>query len=180
MKPRPQVNARSERVAVDSVFTDGSARLLRAKRKADRPTEDMGYEAWSEEEDALVSTDVLENLLSNEFMGRRCREGDVYWIPNGDEFFAHIDRLAKWLGDKGDSTQLPNMMQELQIAPVKLLRSIDESKDFSRRAMKTEVAKLVAVQGISDETTRKSIFEDIERVVQQNVAATTKPSDTPE
>ena len=49
-KPREK----SERVVVDEIFEDGLARLLRAKRVAKHPDNDLGIHTWDEEREDFI------------------------------------------------------------------------------------------------------------------------------
>jgi hypothetical protein len=75
---------RSERVVVDELFEDGSARLLRAKRLFGCAPDDLSIDTWGEERE-----DFLASWLVEAFVGltgtRRLAEGEVILLVDGEE-----------------------------------------------------------------------------------------------
>lgn len=75
---------KAERVVVDEFFENGTARLLRAKRIRSAAKDDLGIDAWGEEE-----AEVIEAWKVAAFAGlpsgRLLLEGDVFLIKDGSK-----------------------------------------------------------------------------------------------
>lgn len=81
------VGPNSERIVVDEIFENGSARVLRAKRIRSSAKDDLSIETWGEEE-----ADILKAWRVAAFVGlpsgRQLLEGDVFLVKDGSKLHA--------------------------------------------------------------------------------------------
>jgi hypothetical protein len=119
---------KSERVVVDEIFEDGLARLLRAKRAAKHPDNDLGIHTWDEERE-----DFIEAWKVEAFVGfptqRNLAEGDVFFIVDGSK----LNRAYK---------PKPRTVAR----SIHLLQPPDESTEIARTEIKKQFYKLSAAQ----------------------------------
>ncbi len=79
-----------ERVVVDETFDNGTARLLRAWRDpAYLNDSGLGIETWGEEKEEIWEIEDVE-LFVGFPLGRRLREGDVFFIRDGSLFTTEL------------------------------------------------------------------------------------------
>jgi hypothetical protein len=175
---RPRPNPKSERVVIDEVFSDGTARVLRASRKKDRNDPGLDIEAWENEKEKEVKILHLEFLLAHEREGRHLKEGDVFFLVDGEEFFEkrlkHVQELLKKY-DKLDLEQVQReektILQEFPdiakiLKPEHLIETTEASRVLVRREIKKEYQKLTVTQGIKDKKIRDQLYEAVEKAVE--------------
>lgn len=175
---RPRPNPKSERVVIDEVFSDGTARVLRASRKKDRNDHGLDIEAWENEKEKEVKILHLEFLLAHELEGRHLKEGDVFFLVDGEDFFEkrlkHVREILKNY-DKFDLEQVqrekktilqefPDIAKTLQ--PEHLIETTEASRELVRREIKKEYQKLTVTQGIKDKKIRDQLYEAVEKAVE--------------
>jgi hypothetical protein len=175
---RPRPNPKSERVVIDEVFSDGTARVLRASRKKDRNDHGLDIEAWENEKEKEVKVLHLEFLLAHELEGRHLKEGDVFFLVDGEDFFEkrlkHVREILKNY-DKFDLEQVqrekktilqefPDIAKTLQ--PEHLIETTEASRELVRREIKKEYQKLTVTQGIKDKKIRDQLYEAVEKAVE--------------
>lgn len=175
---RPRPNPKSERVVIDEVFSDGTARVLRASRKKDRNDHGLDIEAWENEKEKEVKILHLEFLLAHELEGRHLKEGDVFFLVDGEDFFEkrlkHVREILKNY-DKFDLEQVqrekktilqefPDIAKTLQ--PEHLIETTEASRELVRREIKKEYQKLTITQGIKDKKIRDQLYEAVEKAVE--------------
>lgn len=137
---------RSERIVVDEIFENGSARLLRAKRVRSAAKDDLGIEAWGEEQ-----VDILEAWKVAAFAGlpsgRLLFEGDVFLIKDGSKL----------------NTEYKPIPREVARA-----RHLIVSSDKSRRLARQEIQKqtsLLTAAGLAGGDTKE--LEKLEKSVSE-------------
>ena len=175
---RPRPNPKSERVVIDEVFSDGTARVLRASRKKDRNDHGLDIEAWENEKEKEVKILHLEFLLAHELEGRHLKEGDVFFLVDGEDFFEkrlkHVREILKNY-DKFDLEQVqrekktilqefPDIAKTLQ--PEHLIETTEASRELVRIEIKKEYQKLTVTQGIKDKKIRDQLYEAVEKAVE--------------
>jgi len=180
-KDRPKVTFNSERVVVDSIFADGTLRLLRSTRKKSSDDDRIEITGWGKEFEHEVSTHALEAILFHELDGRKIMEGDVFFIADGPHFFDRkIKELEDQLIDKRIVKVTRDLIKELEIEREKLILPIEESKWTARQEIKTQFAMLIATQGIQDPELRKQIAAQAESAIKSRIEiekATSKSSE---
>lgn len=175
---RPRPNPKSERVVIDEVFSDGTARVLRASRKKDRNDTGLDVEAWENEKEQEVKVLHLEFLLEHELEGRHLKEGDVFFVVDGEDFFEkRLKRIREILKnyDKFDLEQVQRekktILQEFSdiaktLKPEHLIETTEASRELARREIKKEYHKLTVTQGIRDKKIRDQLYEAVEKAVE--------------
>ena len=175
---RPKPNPKSERVVIDEVFSDGTARVLRAFRKKDRNDNGLDIDAWENEKEKEVKILHLEFLLAHELEGRHLKEGDVFFLVDGEDFFEkrlkHVREILKNY-DKFDLEQVQRekktILQEFPdiariLKPEHLIETTEASRELVRREIKKEYQKLTVTQGIKDKKIRDQLYEAVEKAVE--------------
>lgn len=77
-------SSRSERVVVDEIFDDGTARILRAQRRSDADRDDFSINAWKEEAEDFIRVWRMEAFAG--FTSKQAlKEGDVFFVVNGSD-----------------------------------------------------------------------------------------------
>jgi len=126
--------SRSERVVVDELYDDGSVCLLRARRREDCADDyDLSINTWQDEREdfrKVVEVEAFMGLMPEQGL----REGDVFFIADGDEF----DKFEYHEGDRNDVAKLK------QARGSRLLQDPAESGQFARKEIKREFFKLAA------------------------------------
>ena len=174
---RPSPNPKSERVVIYEVFSDGTARVLRASRKKDRNDHGLDIEAWENEKEHEGRVLHLEFLLAHELEGRHLKEGDVFFLVDGEDFFEkrlkHVREILKNY-DKFDLEQVQRekktILQELSdiaktLKPEYLIEATEASRKLARREIKKEYQKLTVTQGIKDKKIRNQLYEAVEKAI---------------
>ena len=77
----------SERVVVDELFDDGSARLLRSRRLAGADAKDLGMTSWRKEAEYVMPAWRVEAFVGFP-SSRRLKEGDVFFLRDGRQLRA--------------------------------------------------------------------------------------------
>ena len=175
---RPIPNPKSERVVIDEVFSDGTVRVLRASRKKDRNDHGLDIEAWENEKEKEVKILHLEFLLAHELEGRHLKEGDVFFLVDGEDFFEkrlkHVREILKNY-DKFDLEQVQRekktILQEFPdiakiLKPEHLIETTEASRELVRKEIKKEYQKLTVTQGIKDKKIRDQLYEAVEKAVE--------------
>jgi hypothetical protein len=175
---RPRPNPKSERMVIDEVFSDGTARVLRASRKKDRNDHGLDIEAWENEKEQDVKVLHLEFLLAHELEGRHLKEGDVFFLVDGEDFFEkrlkHVREILKNY-DKFDLEQVlrekKTLLQEFSdiaktLKPEHLIETAAASRELARREIKKEYHKLTVTQGIKNKKIRDQLYEEVEKAVE--------------
>lgn len=175
---RPRPNPKSERVVIDEIFSDGTARVLRASRKKDRNDHGLDIEAWENEKEKEVKVLHLEFLLAHELEGRHLKEGDVFFLVDGEDFFEkrlkHVREILKNY-DKFDLEQVQRVkktiLQEFPdiakiLKPEHLIETTEASRELVRREIKKEYQKLTVTQGIKDKKIRDQLYEAVEKALE--------------
>ncbi len=162
---RPIASEVSERVVVDSVFPDGTLRLLRARRKESDEDIGLARDAWQHEEECEVPREALEALLADELSGRRIREGDVLFVSGGPEFFEKkLRRISEVLASESGMEGEPGPLRRPDIEPERLILPLDESRRIARQEIRTQFARLVVTQNVRDDALRDRLFSKVEDV----------------
>jgi len=174
---RPRPNPKSERMVIDEVFSDGTARVLRASRKKDRDDHGLDIEAWENEKEQEAKVLHLEFLLEHELEGRHLKEGDVFFLADGEDFFEkrlkHIRKILKNY-DKFDLEQVRREKKTLlrefsdiakKLKPEHLIETAAASRELARREIKKEYHKLTVTQGIKDKKIRDQLYAAVEKAV---------------
>lgn len=178
---RPKVSFNSERVVVDSIFADGTLRLLRSPRRKSSDDDRLEITGWGKEIEHEVSTHALEAILFDELDGRKIMEGDVFFIADGPDFFERkIKELENQLIGERIVKVTRDLIKELEIESERLILPIEESKWMARQEIKTQFAMLIATQGIQDPKLRNQIAAQAEKAVKTRIEiekATTKTSE---
>ena len=143
---------RSERVVVDELFEDGSARLLRAKRLFGCAPDDLSIDTWGEEREDFLASWLVEAFVG--FTGtRRLAEGDVFFLVDGDE-----------LSDayRGDAI-LPRTVADTKHLLVPIGRSVDIARREIKEASFLLTAVAVAPSASVENALRKQVKERVKR-----------------
>ena len=169
-KRRLKVCPASERVVVDSVFSDRTARLLRAPRKKSAVTTELACSEWGREKECPVKCEALEVLLVKELKGQKIKEGDVFFIHNGRDFFDRkIKRITKVLAKKHDPRSEDKLLRKARLGPEELICSPPDAKWLARQEMKTEFAKLLTAQGVRQDKVRNRVFNDVDKAMKARI-----------
>lgn len=178
---RPRPLPQSERVVIDEIFSDGTARILRATRKKDFSEQELGIEAWENESEQMEKILHMEFLLVEELKERHLREGDVFFIADGKDFF---ERRLKQAGnvlkdyDKLELEQVKKKKKAIirtfsedvkKIKPEPLLMTLEKSREIARQEIKREFHKLTITQGIEEEKIRTQLYDAVEEAVASRV-----------
>ena len=96
--------AKSQRIVVDELFDNGTARILRSshlagnaedgRAKDDRASEDYSIKAWGDEAESFIDIWRMEAFMGFS-AGQRLREGDVFYVVDGtrlDDAYRPIPR----------------------------------------------------------------------------------------
>ena len=143
---------RSERVVVDELFEDGSARLLRAKRLFGCAPDDLSIDTWGDEREDFLSSWLVEAFVG--FTGpRRLAEGDVFFLVDGDE-----------LSDayRGEAI-LPRPVAEAKHLLVPIGRSVEIARKEIKEASFILTAVAVAPSASVENALRKQVKERVKR-----------------
>lgn len=175
---RPQPNPKSERVVIDEVFSDGTARVLRASRKKDRNDIGLDIDAWENEIEQEVKILHVEFLLEHELQGRHLKEGDVFFLSDGEDFFERRLRSIQEVLEDYDKFDLEQIQKEkkiilqkfsdfaMKLEPEPLIATTEASRKLARREIKKEYHKLIVTQGIKDEKIRDQLYKAVETAVE--------------
>lgn len=152
--------------------------MLRAFRKKDRNDNGLDIDAWENEKEKEVKILHLEFLLAHELEGRHLKEGDVFFLVDGEDFFEkrlkHVREILKNY-DKFDLEQVQRekktILQEFPdiaeiLKPEHLIETTEASRELVRREIKKEYQKLTVTQGIKDENIRNQLYEAVEKAVE--------------
>jgi len=143
---------RSERVVVDEVFDDGSARLLRARRLFGCAPGDLSIGTWGEEREDFLASWLVEAFVG--FTGtRRLTEGDVFFLVDGDELSNAY---------RGDAI-LPRSVAEAKHLLVPIGRSVDIARREIKEASFILTAVAVAPSASVENALRKQVKERVKR-----------------
>ena len=156
-KAAKRMGRRAERVVVDSIFDDGTVRILRAERKKHRTDDGLDIEAWEPEKEYTVQLDAMALPLRDELGGRTLQEGDILFLANGPAFFERKVKDAGQASRKAQGRRRPR--------PERLLCPIDDAKDMARQEIKREFAKLVVGQGVQGTEARARLFEGVDQAM---------------
>jgi hypothetical protein len=143
---------RSERVVVDELFDDGSARLLRARHLFGCAPGDLSIGTWGEEREDFLASWLVEAFVG--FTGtRRLAEGDVFFLVDGDEL--------------SDAYRGEAILPRRVAATKHLLVPVDQSVDIARREIKEAsfilTAVAVAPSASVENALRKQVKERVKR-----------------
>jgi len=175
---RPQPNPKSERVVIDEVFSDGTARVLRASRKKDRNDSGLDIEAWENEIEQEVKILHVEFLLEQELQGRHLKEGDVFFLFDGEDFFERRLKSIQEVLEDYDKFDLEQIQKEKKtilqkfsdfaetLEPEPLIETTEASRKLARREIKKEYHKLIVTQGIKDKKIRDQLYKAVEKAVE--------------
>lgn len=172
-RERARPSTESERIVVDEIFDDGTARVLRAKRKPDCPDDDFRIDAWENEDEEIIETKPMELLLADELSGRDLGEGDVFLVSSGETFFEKQLPKAKELAVKVEAESRSVIKKMLSKRSPKdipsLLQPLTESKRLARREIKLRFNKLVVTRGIKEKEARKKLMGRAEEAMQNRL-----------
>jgi len=143
---------RSERVVVDEVFDDDSARLLRARRLPGLASDDLSIDTWGEEREEFLSTWQVEAFVG--FTGtRKLAEGDVFFLVDGDEL--------------SDAYRGSAVLPRATARTKHLLATFDQSVEIARREIKEASFMLTAIAAAPSPVVvadlRKQVKERVKR-----------------
>ena len=143
---KPSLNKNSQRVVVDEIFDDGTARLLRAQRLTgivDRGK--FNIDSWGAEEE-----DFIESWRVEAFVGfpssMKLREGDVFYIADGSKMNAKYKPIPRERARKEH-----------------LLLPWDKSRQIARDEIKMQYSKLTAINLSISTKDRKSLINKVEK-----------------
>lgn len=148
---RPTV--KSERVVVDEIFDDGTARLLRANKTTDSAETDLSIEAWNNEYEFFIKAWQVEAFVGFPTW-RKLREGDVFLIADGSKF-------TTTYGTTLDDHRKKPLPREVA-AKAHLLRPVDKSRELARQEIKKEFYKLSAARMTSDKNEMEQLLKTVE------------------
>jgi hypothetical protein len=138
------LNYEPERVVVDEIMDDGTARLLRAPRLLDASPDDFSINTWGDEREDFISAWRIEA-----FVGYKTRQH----LSEGDVFFI------------GDSTRLNNKYKPIprdEARELHLLCPWDESRKIARNEIKMQFHKLAASAMASKPQEEEILIKKIE------------------
>ncbi len=143
---------RSERVVVDELFDDGSARLLRARRLFGSAPGDLSIDSWGEEREDFLASWLVEAFVG--FTGtRRLAEGDVFFLVDGDKL--------------SDAYRGEAILPRPVAATKHLLVPVGQSVDIARKEIKEASFMLTAVAvaptPLVADALRKQVKERVKR-----------------
>jgi hypothetical protein len=156
-KSAKRIGSRSERVVIDSIFDDGTVRILRAKRKKDRRGKRLDIDAWEPEKEQVVKLAAITLLLRDELTGGTLQEGDVLFLADGDAFFERKIKKAGQAARRAGRRGRPRAEH--------LLCRLDEARDMARQEIKREFTKLAAGQGMKEGKAKRRLFKRIDRAM---------------
>lgn len=135
-------NANSARVAIDEIFDDGFARILKAPRDPEADDNDLGIETWLEETEELMKVWRVEAFVG--FKAKQSlKEGDVFFVKDSAIMNDKYKPIAR------------------DIASVEhLLLPTEESTGKARKEIKKESSRLFAHKN----TTKKSLEKALKQV----------------
>ena len=117
--------AKSERVVVDEIFDNGTARILRAKRDAEANESDLSLDTWKEELEDFIDAWRVEAFVG--FTSQRhLHEGDVFFIIDGSRLNNKYKPIPR---EKARSLHL--------------LLPWEKSREYARQEIKKEFSKLL-------------------------------------
>jgi hypothetical protein len=150
---RRRPTARSERVVVDEIFDDGTARLLRAKKSTNSAEKDLSIEAWSSEQECFMQTWQIEAFVGFPAW-RKLREGDVFLIADGS-------KLTTTYGTPKDTRYKKPLPRDVA-AEIHLLQPVDKTRELARQEIKKECYKLSAARITSDKKEIEKLIKAVE------------------
>lgn len=148
---RPTV--KSERVVVDEIFDDGTARLLRANKSTNSAETDLSIEAWNNEYECFMKAWQVEAFVGFPTW-RKLREGDVFLIADGS-------KLTTTYGTTVDIQRKKPLPREVA-AKAHLLRPADKTREIARTEIKKEFYKLSAARMTSDKNEMEQLIKTVE------------------
>lgn len=120
---------KAQRVVVDEIMDTGVARILRADRLPGFESNDLTINTWSEEKEDFIEVWKLEAFVGLTG-GRKLREGDVFFIKNGD-------LLSR--GYRGKK-----IIKRAKAQKEHLIESVNDSIERARWEIQDETRKLTA------------------------------------
>lgn len=148
-----RLNINSERVVVDEIMDDGTARLLRSAHLHNAPPDDLGINNWGDEKEDVVSAWRVEAFVGYE-TGQRLSEGDVFFIVDGSKL-----------------TNQYKPIQRSEARKLHLLISSDESRKIARREIKEQFYKLAASQMTTLDKEKKVLINRVEKKFKTDTSA---------
>lgn len=141
-----ELSEKSERIVVDEIFDDGTARLLRATRLPNTAQEkDFAIHTWGEERE-----DFIEAWRVEAFVGlptkQRLKEGDVFFIADGTKLNANYQPIRR------ERARLEH-----------LLLDWDTSREIARKEIKKQFYKLTASKISIGERDRKILIDKVDK-----------------
>lgn len=139
------ISNKSERVVVDEIFDNGTARLLCAKRLPDAPKDDCSIRTWREEKEAFMDVWRFEAFVG--FPSRQSlREGDVFFISDGTKLNNTYKPVPR------DVARKENLILPWEI-----------STKIARTEIKKQFYKLAATQMTSRTKDRETLLKRVDQ-----------------
>ena len=145
----------SERVVVDELFDGGSVRLLRAKRLAGAPADDLSISCWASETEYIMSAWRVEAFVGFP-AGRRLMEGDVFFVLDSRRLTAgyHPEKAGLKRKDAARKHLLVHWDKSREIARKdikKEFRILHMERALGKTIKPKELERLVAASLVSHE-----------------------------
>ncbi|OGR04899.1 MAG: hypothetical protein A2511_02045 [Deltaproteobacteria bacterium RIFOXYD12_FULL_50_9] len=135
---------KAERIVVDEIMDNGTARILRAPRLPDTQIEDLSIKSWGDEEEDFISAWRIEAFVGYDSK-QHLAEGDVFFIVNGAEL---------------NNEYKPINRREAMLTH--LLLPWDESRRIARNEIKMQYQKLAASEIASKPREEQYLIQRIE------------------
>ncbi|MBU0516985.1 MAG: hypothetical protein KJ621_19695 [Proteobacteria bacterium] len=150
----PARGPKAERIVVDEVFANGTARLLRSRRASGADATDYRIEAWTDEREDFLKCRLVEGFVGF-VRSRRLQEGDVFFVVDGSLLNRKFD---------------PKSVTGAEARQRHLLLDPDGSRELSRIAIKEQFYKLSAAQITEAKVEDVSaLAKTIEGIIKTNV-----------
>jgi hypothetical protein len=142
----PELSEKSERIVVDEIFDDGTARLLRAARLPNTAQEkDFAIHTWGEEREDFIEAWRVEAFVGYPSM-LKLKEGDVFFIADGTKLNVNYKPIPR------ERARLEH-----------LLLDWDTSREIARKEIKKQFYKLSASKISIGEKDRKILNDKIDK-----------------
>ncbi len=144
---------KSERIAVDELFDDGSARILRAGRSNDASSKDYGIDNWNTEKEDFVDQWKLEAFVGFP-SSRKLNEGDVFFVRDGSKI--------------NNSYKGKKILPRLVAKKKHLIVPWDKSISIAREETKEQFFKLTVSHIANTPKERKQLNKEVEKNIKEN------------
>jgi hypothetical protein len=137
-------DSKAQRIVVDEIMDNGTARILRAPRLPNAQAKDLSMKSWGDEQEDFISAWRLEAYVGFDSK-QHLSEGDVFFIVDG----AKLNNEYK-------------PINRLEARELHLLLPWDESRKIARNEIKMQYQKLAAAEIASKPREEQYLLQRIE------------------